>query len=122
MEPYVVAADIYRLLRRSGRGGWTWYTGPAGWMYRAWIEEIHLAVQLLVVAEDDPQDLGQGEDELPVRQPQLKGRKYSSPQSGLVHLILAIPLREYPQARNRSTALVIRSRRNFPSRLANSSS
>jgi cyclic beta-1,2-glucan synthetase len=40
VEPYVVAADVYRLPGRVGRGGWTWYTGSAGWMYRAWIEEV----------------------------------------------------------------------------------
>jgi cyclic beta-1,2-glucan synthetase len=40
VEPYVVAADIYRLCDRVGQGGWTWYTGSAGWMYRAWLEEV----------------------------------------------------------------------------------
>jgi cyclic beta-1,2-glucan synthetase len=40
VEPYVVAADVYNLRGKVGRGGWTWYTGSAGWMYRAWIEEI----------------------------------------------------------------------------------
>jgi len=39
-EPYVVAADIYALEGHVGRGGWTWYTGSAGWMYRVWLEEI----------------------------------------------------------------------------------
>jgi cyclic beta-1,2-glucan synthetase len=36
----VAAADIYRLPGRIGQGGWSWYTGSAAWMYRAWIEEI----------------------------------------------------------------------------------
>ncbi|MDD2851968.1 MAG: glycosyl transferase, partial [Desulfuromonadaceae bacterium] len=40
VEPYVVAADVYRLPGRIGQGGWSWYTGSAAWMYRAWIEEI----------------------------------------------------------------------------------
>jgi len=40
VEPYVVAADIYRLPGRVGQGGWSWYTGSAAWMYRAWLEEI----------------------------------------------------------------------------------
>jgi len=40
VEPYVVAADVYRLPGRVGQGGWSWYTGSAAWMYRAWIEEI----------------------------------------------------------------------------------
>jgi len=33
-EPYVVAADVYSNPAHNGRGGWTWYTGSAGWMYR----------------------------------------------------------------------------------------
>jgi len=45
IEPYVVAADVYRLPGRVGQGGWSWYTGSAAWMYRAWIEEV-LGLQL----------------------------------------------------------------------------
>jgi len=45
VEPYVVAADVYRLPGRVGQGGWSWYTGSAAWMYRAWIEEV-LGVQI----------------------------------------------------------------------------
>lgn len=40
VEPYVIAADIYDLKNQVGRGGWTWYTGSAGWIYRIWLEEI----------------------------------------------------------------------------------
>jgi cyclic beta-1,2-glucan synthetase len=40
VEPYVLAADIYNLDGQVGRGGWTWYTGSAAWMYRAVVEEI----------------------------------------------------------------------------------
>lgn len=40
VEPYVVAADIYGVGDRRGRGGWTWYTGSAGWLYRAAVEGI----------------------------------------------------------------------------------
>jgi cyclic beta-1,2-glucan synthetase len=40
VEPYVVAADIYSMPPHVGRGGWTWYTGSAGWMYRAGLEGI----------------------------------------------------------------------------------
>ncbi len=40
VEPYVVAADVYSVPPHDGRGGWTWYTGAAGWMYRAGIESI----------------------------------------------------------------------------------
>jgi len=39
-EPYAVAADVYSLEGQTGRGGWTWYTGSAGWMYRVWLEEV----------------------------------------------------------------------------------
>jgi cyclic beta-1,2-glucan synthetase len=40
VEPYVVAADIYALPPHIGRGGWTWYTGSAGWMYRLVTESL----------------------------------------------------------------------------------
>ena len=40
VEPYVVAADIYGVDPHIGRGGWTWYTGSAGWMYRVAIESV----------------------------------------------------------------------------------
>lgn len=40
VEPYVVAADIYAAPDQLGHGGWTWYTGSAGWMYRAGVESI----------------------------------------------------------------------------------
>jgi cyclic beta-1,2-glucan synthetase len=40
VEPYVVAADVYRLPGRIGQGGWSWYTGSAAWMYRVWTEEV----------------------------------------------------------------------------------
>jgi cyclic beta-1,2-glucan synthetase len=40
VEPYVVAADIYSEPPHIRRGGWTWYTGAAGWMYRAGLESI----------------------------------------------------------------------------------
>ena len=40
VEPYVVAADVYSHPQHLGRGGWTWYTGSAGWMYRIGIEHL----------------------------------------------------------------------------------
>ena len=40
VEPYVVAADVYSVAPHAGRGGWTWYTGSAGWMYRAGLESV----------------------------------------------------------------------------------
>jgi cyclic beta-1,2-glucan glucanotransferase len=39
-EPYVVAGDVYARPPHAGRGGWSWYTGSAGWMYRAGLESI----------------------------------------------------------------------------------
>ncbi|MDQ3348378.1 MAG: glycosyl transferase family 36, partial [Acidobacteriota bacterium] len=39
-EPYVVAADVYSVPPHTGRGGWTWYTGSAGWMYRIGVEAL----------------------------------------------------------------------------------
>jgi len=40
VEPYVVAADVYAAPPHTGRGGWTWYTGSAGWMYRLLLETL----------------------------------------------------------------------------------
>ena len=40
VEPYVVAADVYGVPPHTGRGGWTWYTGSSGWMYRLIVESI----------------------------------------------------------------------------------
>jgi len=40
VEPYVIAADVYGRPPHTGRGGWTWYTGSSGWMYRLGIEAI----------------------------------------------------------------------------------
>jgi cyclic beta-1,2-glucan synthetase len=39
-EPYVMAGDVYARTPHAGRGGWSWYTGSAGWMYRAGLESI----------------------------------------------------------------------------------
>jgi len=40
VEPYVLAADVYTNPQHEGRGGWTWYTGSAGWMYRLILESL----------------------------------------------------------------------------------
>jgi cyclic beta-1,2-glucan synthetase len=40
VEPYAVAADVYTVPPHVGRGGWTWYTGAAAWLYRAGLESI----------------------------------------------------------------------------------
>jgi cyclic beta-1,2-glucan synthetase len=39
-EPYVLASDVYAFAPHTGRGGWTWYTGAAGWMYRFTLESL----------------------------------------------------------------------------------
>ena len=53
VEPYVMSADIYAAAPHTGRGGWTWYTGAAGWMYRLTVETLlglHLEVDHLRMA------------------------------------------------------------------------
>ena len=59
VEPYVVAADVYALSPHTGRGGWTWYTGSAGWMYRLIVESLlglRLEVDTLSFAPCIPAD------------------------------------------------------------------
>jgi cyclic beta-1,2-glucan synthetase len=61
VEPYVVAADVYSAERHVGRGGWTWYTGSAAWMYRVGLESIlgftlrgdHLAIDPCIPGDWD---------------------------------------------------------------------
>jgi len=59
VEPYVVAADVYSTPPHVGRGGWTWYTGAAGWMYRVSVESVlglRLAGTRLGIAPSIPAD------------------------------------------------------------------
>lgn len=59
VEPYVMSADIYGSAPHTGRGGWTWYTGAAGWMYKLTIETLlglHLEVDKLRIAPCFPAD------------------------------------------------------------------
>ncbi len=59
VEPYVVAADVYALKPHTGRGGWSWYTGSAGWMYRLIVESLlglRLEADKLYVAPCIPAD------------------------------------------------------------------
>ena len=59
VEPYVVAADVYAVSPHIGRGGWTWYTGSSGWMYRLIVESllgISLAGDRLTLAPRLPAD------------------------------------------------------------------
>jgi cyclic beta-1,2-glucan synthetase len=58
-EPYVIASDVYSRAPHAGRGGWTWYTGSAGWMYRLIVESLlGLTVEsnLLRIAPCMPKD------------------------------------------------------------------
>ncbi len=57
VEPYVAAADVYGVAPHVGRGGWTWYTGSAGWMYRLITESLlglHLEVDKLRISPRMP--------------------------------------------------------------------
>jgi cyclic beta-1,2-glucan synthetase len=59
VEPYVVAADVYSVAPHVGRGGWTWYTGSASWMYRAgleWILGFRIRAGQLLLAPCIPAD------------------------------------------------------------------
>ena len=59
VEPYVMCADIYAAPPHTGRGGWTWYTGAAGWMYRLSVETLlglQLEVDQLRIAPCIPSD------------------------------------------------------------------
>jgi cellobiose phosphorylase len=61
VEPYVMCADIYGVSPHTGRGGWTWYTGAAGWMYRLTVETLlglQLEVDHLRIAPCVPADWG----------------------------------------------------------------
>ncbi|MCB5190378.1 protein ndvB [Methylobacillus arboreus] len=75
VEPYVIAADVYSVAPHVGRGGWTWYTGSAGWMYRAGIEGIlgiRRAGSMLLVTPCIPAEWGMFEAEVNVQ-----GTQYS---------------------------------------------
>ena len=61
VEPYVIAADVYAAAPHTGRGGWTWYTGSAGWMYRLLVETllgVNLAGNHLVLTPRLPKKWG----------------------------------------------------------------
>ncbi len=69
-EPYAVAADIYALSPHTGRGGWTWYTGSAGWMYRLIVESLlglKLQADRLIFAPCLPADWKTYQDTLPLQ-------------------------------------------------------
>jgi len=69
VEPYAVAADIYGMAPHVGRGGWTWYTGSAAWMYRAgleWIPRVSIARERAARRSLRPESLGSLRDRVSI--------------------------------------------------------
>ena len=78
VEPYVMAADVYAEPPHVGRGGWTWYTGSAGWMYQAgieWILGFRLRGTTLADRPVHPARLAGLRDRLPLSLRQLRDRR-----------------------------------------------
>ena len=74
VEPYVVAADVYAVSPHTGRGGWTWYTGSAGWMYRLIVESLlglRLEVDDIAIRSVPSAELDDVQDALPVSRNRL---------------------------------------------------
>ena len=85
VEPYVVAADVYALPPHTGRGGWTWYTGSAGWMYRLIVESLlglRLEVDKLRFAPCLPRGLEGVQAPLPVSRDRLSHRGGANARRG----------------------------------------
>ncbi len=85
VEPYVVAADVYALPPHTGRGGWTWYTGSAGWMYRLIVESLlglRLEVDRLRFAPCLPRGLEGVQAPLPVSRDRLSHRGGANARCG----------------------------------------
>ena len=86
VEPYVACADVYSMPPHVGRGGWTWYTGSAGWMYRAgleWILGFRLRGKTLTDRSMHPEQMAGFRDCLSIRLDALRncGRKPTQRQS-----------------------------------------
>ena len=106
VEPYVVAADVYAVAPHTGRGGWTWYTGSAGWMYRLIVESLlgmHLEGRQLRIAPCIPADWPEyhvryrykdAVYRIHVRQSGTVGGGDSLSLDGVLQPSLAIPLSE----------------------------
>ncbi len=83
VEPYVVCADVYSAESHVGRGGWTWYTGSAGWMYRTAIEGIlgvHVRGKTLIIDPLHPACMARFRTHLQVRRVAIPGRGRQSPR------------------------------------------
>jgi cellobiose phosphorylase len=106
VEPYVVAADVYAVEPHVGRGGWTWYTGSAGWMYRLIVESLlglRLEGDTLRLAPCIPADWPEYKlryrhhdtvYRIHVRQLAGQGDRQRLVVDGVEHDALAIPLRD----------------------------
>lgn len=119
VEPYVVAADVYTATGHEGRGGWTWYTGSASWMYRVGLETLlgfHREGGTLRIAPIVPADWpsidityrhGTSEYQIRVEQPArvgrdggivtIDGQRLASPEISLVddganHVVRIVPV------------------------------
>ena len=80
VEPYVACADVYSMPPHVGRGGWTWYTGSAGWMYRAgleWMLGFRLRGEKLLIDPCIPKRLARFRDnfQVPLRALRDRGRE-----------------------------------------------
>ena len=85
VEPYVVAADVYTSPPHAGRGGWTWYTGSAGWMYRLIIESLlglRLEVDQLRFEPCLPARVDVVQDPLPLSQDAVPHRRHAEAGHG----------------------------------------
>lgn len=116
IEPYVTAGDVYALEGKFGRGGWSWYTGSAGWMYRIWLEEIfgfHLRGDILeldpvlpkawetaklhfkfgsstyAITYENREHLSQGSVAIELDGRQLEGNQLNLIDDGKEHLVIA---------------------------------
>ncbi len=117
VEPYVTSADVYSQPPHVGRGGWTWYSGSAGWMYRAgleWILGFHVRGTTLLldpcvprawrgftiafryhtarydIAVENPSGVGHGVARMELDGNTLPGNSVSLADDGATHRVLVI--------------------------------
>jgi hypothetical protein len=99
-EPYVMAADIYAVAPHVGRGGWSWYTGSAGWMYRLIVESLLLHGLLRQPAQPDQ----------PQRRRRQPGQLLGRPESPVRHA--GGPTEAYAYAKNKGLDFLMASEHN----------
>jgi len=131
IEPFVVAGDVYSEPPHAGRGGWSWYTGAAGWLYRAGIEHLlgvrvegahvriapciprdwpHYTVRYrrggatYVIRVDNPSRLATGDVDIAVDGEPIAGDRFEVADDGREHRV-DVRLREpYPASRAASAS------------------